>query len=187
MQETSNMPYANAMIGQTNAMSQTNALCNHCAPICYWQTLNHWPRYQFSMNANKMWCKSKFFIFDANAFWQRCKCNFLFMMQMSHARMKMQSLFMMMLVHSFKPWCKCLLTEMEVRMSSNGYVMMQMSLCRNVMMQMFWPKHKLFKNSFYFQNKVSSAPEKIFSKLDLLFLKSHPLFDLRLPKIGDHC
>ena len=26
---------ANAMIGLTNA------LCNHCAPICYWQTLNY--------------------------------------------------------------------------------------------------------------------------------------------------
>ena len=27
---------------------------------------------------------------------------------------------------------------------------------------------------------------KIFSKLDLLFMKSHFPFDLRLPKIGDH-
>ena len=39
------------------------------------------------------------------------------------------------------------------------------------------------KNSLYFQNEASSAPEiKIFSKLDLLFPKSHLLFDLRLPK-----
>ena len=59
------------------------------------------------------------------------------LMQMSHAGMKMQSLFMMMLVHAFKPWCKCLLTEMEMRMSFNGYVMMQMSLGRNAMMPMF--------------------------------------------------
>ena len=121
------MSYANAMIGLTNA------LCNHCAPICYWQTLDYWPRCQFSMNANKMWCKSRFFISDANASWQRCNCNFLFMMQMSHVGMKMQSLFMMMLVHAFKLWCKCLLTEMEMRMSSNEYVMMQMSLYRNAM------------------------------------------------------
>ena len=41
------MSYANAMIGLTNA------LCNHCAQICYWQTPNYYPRYPFSMNANK--------------------------------------------------------------------------------------------------------------------------------------
>ena len=41
------------------------------------------------------------------------KCNFLFMMQMSHARMKTKSLFMMILVHEFKPWCKCLLMGMS--------------------------------------------------------------------------
>ena len=92
----------------------------------------------FLMNASKMWCKSRFFISDANVPWWRCKCIFFsFMMQMSHAGMKMQSLFMMMLVHAFRLWCKCLLTEMEMRQSSNGYVMMQMSLCRNAMMQMF--------------------------------------------------
>ena len=72
--------YANAMIGLTNA------LCNHCAPIFYWQTLNYWPRCQFSINANKMWCKSRFFISDANAFWRRCKCKFFFMMQVSPHR-----------------------------------------------------------------------------------------------------
>ena len=60
--------------------------------------------------------------------------NVISMMRMSHARMEMQSLFMMMPVHVFKTRCKCLLTEMEMRMSSNGYVMMQMSLCRNAMM-----------------------------------------------------
>ena len=125
------MSYANAMIGLTNA------LCNHCAPICYWQTLNYWPRCQFSMTANKMWCKSRFFIFDANASWRRCKCNFFIYDANVPCRMKMQSSFMIMLVHAFKPWCKCLLIEMEMRMSSNGYVMMQMSLCRNAMMQMF--------------------------------------------------
>ena len=57
-----NMQYTTVMIGLTNA------LCNHCAPSCYWQTLNHWPRCQFSMNANKMWWKSRCFILDANAF-----------------------------------------------------------------------------------------------------------------------
>ena len=103
-------------------------------------------------------------------------------MQMSHAGI--QSLFMMMSVHAFKPWCKCHLTEMEMQMSSNGYVMMLMPHCRNAMMQMLWHKHNLFKkNSLCFQIEASSAPEtKIFLKLDLLFLKSHPLFNLRLPK-----
>ena len=122
----------------------------YCALICYWQTFSYWPRFQFSMNANKMWCKSRFFIFDANASWRRCKCDFLFMMQMSHAGMKMLSLFMMMPVHAFKSWCKCFLIEIEMQMSSNGYVMMLMPPCRNAMMQMLWHKHNLFKNFFYF-------------------------------------
>ena len=71
---------------------------------------------------------------------------------------------------SLQRWrCK----NLVVQMSSNGYVMMRM----------LWCKHNLFKNSFYFQNEASSTPEtKIFSKLDLLFMKSHFLFDLRLPK-----
>ena len=48
---------------------------------------------------------------------------------------------------------------------------------------MLWCKHNLFKNSFYFQNEAFTTPEtKIFSKLDLLFMKSHLPFDLRLPK-----
>ena len=146
------MSYANVMIGLTNA------LCNHCALICYWQTLNYWPRCQSFMNTNKMWCKSRFFSMlmlldeEANAI-------FLIMMQMSYAGMKMQSLFMMMLVRAFKLWCKYLLIEMEMWQSSNGYVIVQMSLCRNTMMQMFGPKHKLFKNSLYFQNEVSLTPE----------------------------
>ena len=68
-------------------------------------------------------------------------------------------------------------------MSSNGYVMMQISPCRNDMMQMLWRKHNLLKKSLCFQIEASSTPEtKIFSKLDLLFLKSHLLFYLRLTK-----
>ena len=60
---------------------------------------------------------------------------------------------------------------------------MQMSSCGYIMTWMLWCKHTLFKNSLYFQNEASSAPKiKMFSKLDLLFLKSHLLFDLRLPK-----
>ena len=67
---------------------------------------------------------------------------------------------------------------------ANAIFMMQMSFCKNAMMQMLWCKHNLFKNSLCFQIEASSAPEtKIFSKLDLLFLKSHLLFDLRLLKI----
>ena len=114
------MSYENTMIGLTNA------LCNHYAPIYYWQTLNYWPRCQFSINANKMWCKSGFSVPMQVLLDKDATVIFLFMMQMSHTGMKMQSLFMMMLVPTFKPWCKCLLTEMEMRMSSNGYVTMQM-------------------------------------------------------------
>ena len=177
------MSCANAMIGLTNA------LCNHCASICYWQTLNYWPRCQSSMNANKMWCKSRFFISDANASWRRCKCNFLFMMQMSHAGMKMQSLFMMMLVRAFKLWCNCLPTEMEMRQSSNGYVMVQMSLCSNAMMQMFEPKHKLFKNSLYFQNGVflTLETQNIFKTRFIILERVISFSELRSLKIGDHC
>ena len=178
-------------------MNFVTGLTNASCPICYWQTFNHWPRCQFSMNANKMWCKSRFFIFNANASWQRCNCNFLFMMQMSHARMKMQSLFMMMLVHAFKPWRKCLLIEMEMRMSFNEYVMMQMSLCKNAMMQMTpcgyammqmsWRKHNLFKNSLCFLIEASSMP-KYLQNLIYYSWKVIFFFYLRLPKeIGDHC
>ena len=58
-----------------------------------------------------------------------------------------------------------------------------MPSCGYAMMWMSWCKHNLFKSSFYFQNEASSMPEtKIFSKLDLLFMKSHLPFDLRVPK-----
>ena len=51
------------------------------------------------------------------------------------------------------------------------------------MTRMLWCKHNSFKNFLYFQNEASSTLEtKIFSKLDLLFMKSHLLFYLRLPK-----
>ena len=88
--------------------------------------------------------------------------NVIFMMQMSCVGMKLQSLFMM-LVRIFIPWCKCLLVGMQWCKWSNSNT-------------------NYLKNSPYFQIKASLVPEpKIFSKLDLLFLKCH-LFDLRLPK-----
>ena len=71
-------------------------------------------------------------------------------------------------------WRECPLVGMQWCECSFGYVMIWM----------FWCKHNLFKNSLYFQNEASTTPEtKIFSKLDLLFMKSHLPFDLRLPKI----
>ena len=155
------MSYANAMIGLTNA------LCNHCAPICYWQTLGYWPKCQFSMNANKTWCKSRFFFISDT--------NVISMMPMSHVGIETQGLFMRMPVHVFRTWCRCLLVEMEMQMSSNGYVMMQMSFYRNAMMQMLWRKHNLFKNSLCFEIKTSLAP-KIFSNLDLLFPEKSSFF-----------
>ena len=56
------------------------------------------------------------------------------------------SLFMMMLVHAFKLWCKCLLTEMEMWMSSNGYVMMQMSFYKNAMTWMSSCRYEMNAN-----------------------------------------
>ena len=105
------MSYANAMIGLTNA------LCNHCALICYWQTPNYCPRCPFSMNANKTWCKSRF----------------LFLMQMPFIKMRMQNIHMM---HMFSfqgcnSWCKCLLTEMK---------MQNVLWCKCFLMGMSWCK-----------------------------------------------
>ena len=167
---------------------------------------------------------------DANAI-------FSFMMQMSHVGIKMPSLFMTMLVHAFKLWCKCLITKMEKRMSSNGYVMMQMFwykcpfwvyndasallwVCRDVnvpmvhvMMRMTAWEYVMAWMSSYRYAMNANAPlwvyhatnalmqtqfiqkfplfskrgflntwnQNIF-KLNLSFLKSHLLFDLRLPK-----
>ena len=72
--------YANVMIGLTNA------ICKHCALTCYWQTLNHWPWCQFSMNAK---CDASLdFSFLMEMLLQRCKCR----------------------VYSW--WCKCLLEKM---------------------------------------------------------------------------
>ena len=111
------------------------AKCVCCmALICYWQTPNYWPRCRFSMNANKIWCKSRFFIFDANAFHNDAdaKCTYdahvIFMMQMFLAGVQMQSLSMMVPAHIFNRdanvslqrwrcknvlWCKCLLMGMS--------------------------------------------------------------------------
>ena len=82
------------------------------------------------------------------------------------------------------PWCECPLGSMPWRECPLvGMQWMQMPSCRYIMTQMLWYKHNLFKNSFYFQNEVSTTPKtKIFSKLDLLFMKSHLSFELRLPK-----
>ena len=87
----------------------------------------------FSMNASKILCKLRFFIFDANAFYKdaNAKCPY-----DANVPCRGVNLFMMMPMHAFKPWCKCLLTEMEMQMSSNGDVMMQMPLCGYAMMQM---------------------------------------------------
>ena len=82
------------------------------------------------------------------------------------------------------PWCECPLGSMSWRECPLvGMQWMQMPPCGYIMTRMLWCKHNLFKNSLYFQNKASSAPKtKIFSKLDLLFMKSHLLFDFRLSK-----
>ena len=81
------------------------------------------------------------------------------------------------------PWCKCPLVGMPWCKCSFGYAMNVNARVGMQWMQMLWCRYNLFKNSLYFQNETSSTLEtKTFSKLDLLFLKSHLLFDLRFPK-----
>ena len=65
------------------------------------------------MNANKMLCKSRFFIYDANVFFMRMQVrnvcmmhmslfrDAVFMMRMSHTMVQMQHLSMMVPVHVF--------------------------------------------------------------------------------------
>ena len=92
-------------------------------------------------------------------------------------------------------WCTCLFSEMQFSWcgcpigacrDANAPcrdAMTQMSHWEYAMMRMLWCKHDLFKNSLYFRPEASTMPKtKIFSKLDLLFMKSHLPFDLRLPK-----
>ena len=96
------------------------------------------------MNANKMLCKSRFFISYANAFhndadakcpydahvsFQRCN----FHDAESHAGVQMQSLSMMVSTHIFNRDANVFLQRwrcknLVVQMPSNGYVMMQMLL-----------------------------------------------------------
>ena len=64
----------------------------------------------------------------------------IFMMQMSHAGVRMQSLSMMVPMHIFNCDANVSLQRwryknLVVQMPSNGYVMMQMSFCRDVMIQ----------------------------------------------------
>ena len=82
------------------------------------------------------------------------------------------------------PWCECLLESMSWRECPLvGMQWMRMPPCGYIMTRMLWCKHNLFKNFLYFQNEAFSTLEtKIFSKLDLLFMKSHLLFYLTLPK-----
>ena len=97
------MSYANAMIGLTNA------LCNHCALICYWWTLNHWPRCQSSMNTNKMWCKSRFLFFDANAlFYKNADAKCLYDACVSF--------------HRCNSWHKCLMQGWSLFMTAPAHV-----------------------------------------------------------------
>ena len=73
--------------------------------------------------------------------------------------------------------------DMNVCLGACYDAMMRMPLCGYAMMRMLWCKHNLFKNSFYFQNEASTTPKtKIFSKLDLLFMKKSSSFWLKAPK-----
>ena len=114
------------------------------------------------------WCLCTYLNHDANVSLQRWRCKNL-MVQMSSCGYAMM----------WMPPCGYVMLQMF----PCRYAMMRMSHWEYAMMRIFWCKHNLFKNSLYFQNEAFSAPEtKIFSKLDLLFMKSHLPFDLRVPK-----
>ena len=112
------------------------------------------------MNANKMLCKSRFFISNANAFLQGCRCEMsiwctclLSEMQISWCRSPMRGC----KCKVYPWWCqRTYLTVMQmspyrdgdaknlvVQMPSNGYVMMQMLLvgmswCKCTLVVMQW-------------------------------------------------
>ena len=155
------------------------------------------------MNANKMWCKSIFsflmqMLSDRDAI-------AIFMMQMSHTGVQMQSLSMMVLMHIFKPWCKCLLAEVKMqnltvqmppsgyvvmRMSPWGYAMMQMPLCKvchdaNALMQI-----QFIRKFFLFLNRrlLSAWNQNTFPFQNTIYFSQKVIFlYLRFLKIGDHC
>ena len=74
-------------------------------------------------------------------------------------------------------WYTCLLSEM------------QFSWCRCPFVGMQWCKHKLLKNSLYFQNQVSLMPEtqNVFKTRFIIPERVISFFELRSLKIGDHC
>ena len=107
-----------------------------------------------------------------------------FMMQMSYAGMKIWNVLWCKCFLMGMSWCKCNLVGMQwyrcpFRYAMNANALLWVYHDTNALMQTRF----IQKIPFIFQNETSSAPEtKIFSKLDLLFLKSHLPFDLRLPK-----
>ena len=106
--------------------------------------------------------------------WYECSLGSMLMMRMPPCRCVMMQ----------RPPCGYQDVNVPLWVWSDANVRLEsMPWCECPLLGVQWCKHNLFKNSFYFHNEASSAPEiKIFSKLDLLFLKSHLLFDLRLSK-----
>ena len=87
-------------------------------------------------------------------------------------------------------WCKCPFIGMPWRECPLvGMQWMQMSHCGYIMTRMLWCKHNLLKKFLLFSKRgFHHAWNQNIFKLNLLFLKSHLPFDLRIPKkIGDHC
>ena len=138
-----------------------------------------------------------------------------FMMQMSHARVQMQSLSMMVLAHIFNRDANVFLQRwrcknLVVQMSSNGHVMMQMSFCGYAMMSMPFCGYAVMQMSHWCMSWCECFDANtIYSKISFIFKTRLPqhlkfkyfqnsiyssqkivifFFYLRLPKkIGDHC
>ena len=121
-----------------------------------------------------MWYKSRFFISNVNAFYKdaNVKCPY---DADVYAGVQMQSLFMMVSAHIFKPWCKCLLVSVP--------------WCKCPLVGMPWCEcfdaNNLFKNSLCFQNQsfLGVWNKNIFESRFVIFRKViFFFFYLRLPK-----
>ena len=169
-----------------------------------------------------------FLFFDANVFFTRMRMRnvhmmhmshfrgAIFMMQMSHVMVRMQHLSMMVPVHVFtydanvslQRWrCECLLMDMSWCTCPFGYVMMRMSSCRYVMMQMsMWVYNdanvllgmqwcKCFdadiihsKIPFIFKTRLPQRLKPNIFKTWFIILEKSSSFWLKAPKKnGDHC
>ena len=141
------------------------------------------------MQSLSMMVPAHIFNCDANVSLQRWRCKNLVVQMSSNGYVMMQMLIVGM------SWCKCPLVGMPwckcpfVGLPWCKCTIVGMQWCKCLLESISWPEcfdaSTLYsKIPFIFKTRL---PQRL-SKLDLLFMNSHLLFDLRLPKkISDHC